>query len=151
MSLFCDCLDERRLVDLGFTGPKFTWNNRQVGDGLVRVRLDRVVANGEFLDLFNNYIVENVITTTSDHFAIVVKLSTLAKEMRATPVQQQFRFEAAWLRAPDYQEVMEKAWVEGQDSPMSLQSTCDKLRRLVGSLKRWSHDSFGSVHKGILK
>ncbi|KAI4986141.1 hypothetical protein ZWY2020_018771 [Hordeum vulgare] len=109
MSLFRDCLDECNLVDLGYVGPKFTWNNRQIGDDLVRVGLDRAVANGEFMDLFNNHRVENIITTTSDHFAIVVKLSTLAEEMRATPVQQQFRFEAAWLRAPDYRETMEKS------------------------------------------
>ena len=49
MSLFRDCLDECGLVDMGFTGPKYTWNNRQLGDDLVRVRLDRAVANGEFL------------------------------------------------------------------------------------------------------
>jgi hypothetical protein len=34
---------------------------------------------------------------------------------------------------------------------MSLQSTCDNLRRLAGSLKRWSHDSFGAIRKRIGK
>jgi hypothetical protein len=29
MSLFRECLDDCGLVDLGFSGPKFTWNNRQ--------------------------------------------------------------------------------------------------------------------------
>jgi hypothetical protein len=29
MELFRDCLDVCNLVDLGFSGPKFTWSNRQ--------------------------------------------------------------------------------------------------------------------------
>ena len=46
MNLFRDCLDDCGLVDLGFSGPKFTWNNRQSADAHVKVRLDRAVANG---------------------------------------------------------------------------------------------------------
>ena len=136
---------------MGFSGPKYTWNNRQAGDALVRIRLDRAVANGAFLELFDNFKVENVITTSSDHFAISISLSTLMEGKQTVPVQQQFRFEAAWLRAPDYRDVMERAWAEGKDGPLSLQSICDNLRRLSGSLKKWSHETFGSVRKKFLK
>jgi hypothetical protein len=134
--LFRDCLLDCGLVDLGFSGPKFTWNNREVGEDLVHVRLDRAVANGAFTERFSGFHVENVITTSSDHFAISIKLEGLADSPTTVPVQQTFRFEAAWLRAPDYREVMEKAWEEGRDGSTSLQSTCDNLQRLAGSLKR---------------
>jgi hypothetical protein len=125
-------------MDLGFSGPRFTWSNRQEGSDLVQVRLDRAVANGAFTDMFSGYSVENVITTSSDHLAISINLSRLEDENKHVPVQQSFRFEAAWLRAPDYREVMEKAWEEGRDSSRSLQSTFQNLQRLAGSLKRWS-------------
>jgi hypothetical protein len=52
MELFRDCLDECNLVDLGFSGPKYTWSNRQDAQCNIRVRLDRAVANGAFLNLF---------------------------------------------------------------------------------------------------
>ena len=100
MSLFRDCMEECGLVDLGYTGPKYTWNNRQEGDDLVRVRLDRAVANGDFLELFNDCKVENVITTTSDHFSLTIMVASMNDVTRPTPVHQQFHFEAAWLRAP---------------------------------------------------
>nr|XP_051190257.1 uncharacterized protein LOC127303581 [Lolium perenne] len=151
MSMFRECLDECGLMDLGFAGPKFTWNNRQEGDDLVRVRLDRAVANGSFTELFSGYRVENVITTSSDHLAVSITLAALEETAHVLPVQQQFRFEAAWLRAPDYQEVMERAWEEGRDGTHSLQSTCENLHRLAGSLKRWSAESFGAIRKKILK
>jgi hypothetical protein len=77
MSLFRNCLDVCSLVDLGFTGPKYTWNNRQEGDDLVRVHLDRAVANGKFMELFSSCLIENVITTSSDHFVISITLDFL--------------------------------------------------------------------------
>jgi hypothetical protein len=114
------------------------------------VRLDRAVANNAFMDLFCDFHVENVITTSSVHLAVLISLDS-AEVTRSDPVQQQFRFEAAWLRAPDYREVMERAWANGRDGSVSLQSTCDNLRNLAGTLKRWSHDSFGAVWKKIGK
>jgi hypothetical protein len=130
MSMFRDCIEECGLVDLGFTGPWFTWSNRQRGEDLVLVRLDRAVANAALMELFDGFRVENVITTTSDHLAISVTLTSLDDAPRQQPVQQMFRFEAAWLRAPDYREVMERSWMEGRDGSSSLQSTCDNLCRL---------------------
>jgi hypothetical protein len=52
---------------------------------------------------------------SSDHFTVSINLSRLEGMPRVAPVKQQFRFEAAWLRAPDYQEVMEYAWDEDKD------------------------------------
>jgi hypothetical protein len=128
MSMFRECLDECGLMDLGFAGPKFTWNNRQEGDDLVRVRLDRAVANGSFTELFSGYRVENVITTSSDHLAVSITLAALEETAHVLPVQQQFRFEAAWLRAPDYQEVME----HGRKAGMAPILCSPRVRTCIG-------------------
>jgi hypothetical protein len=37
MLLFCECLEDCELVDLGFTGPKYTWTNKQDANSNVRV------------------------------------------------------------------------------------------------------------------
>jgi hypothetical protein len=62
-------------MDLGYEGPKYTWSNRQEANSHIKVRLDRAVANGAFSMLFEDYTVENVITTSSDHYAIMINLS----------------------------------------------------------------------------
>jgi hypothetical protein len=64
-------------------------------------------ANGDFSQLFDDYVVENIITMSSDHYAVQV---TLARDTpdRSSPIQRGFRFEAMWLRAPDYREAMER-------------------------------------------
>jgi hypothetical protein len=102
MELFRNYLDECNLIDLGFCGPKFTWSNRQDAQCNIRVRLDRAVANNSFSELFPENSVENIITTSSDHFAIRISLLSDLLQSARPPVQQGFWYEAAWRRAEDY-------------------------------------------------
>jgi acetyl/propionyl-CoA carboxylase alpha subunit len=135
MNQFKDCLDECGLVDLGYSGPLFTWSNQQEGVDLVRVRLDRAVANGSFLAVFDDCVVENIITTTSDHFAVLVRLQKSLEYAEKKPVQSGFKFEAAWLRAPDYRDTLERAWADANIGPKSLQSTWASLNSVASSLQ----------------
>jgi hypothetical protein len=98
MELFRDCLDACNLVDLGFSGPKFTWSNRQDAQCNVRVRLDRAVANGSFSSLFGDCGVENIITTSSDHYANLISLCASEPHLSSLPVLQGFKYEAMWQR-----------------------------------------------------
>jgi hypothetical protein len=66
-------------------------------------------------------------------------------------VQSGFKYEAAWLRAPDYREMVEKAWTSLSDGPRSLQSTWSNLQSVASTLKTWSIESFGCVRKEIKK
>ncbi|KAM0911064.1 hypothetical protein ACQ4PT_013724 [Festuca glaucescens] len=151
MALFRDCLDTCGLMDLGFSGPKFTWSNRQCAEDHVKVRLDRAVDNEAFINSYDDCQVENIITTTSEHLAIYITLAKLSDNIKHMPVQHGFRFEAAWLRAPDYKEVMEKAWTECDDDDHSLHATWSTLHKVAGSLKSWSCESFGHIRNKIQK
>ena len=115
---FQQCLADCGLVDLGYCGPKHTWSNRQDPGRHVKARLDRAVANVKFSNLYEYCLVENVITTTSDHYDVHIALNNgkIPYDRGKTSydsrhVHQGFKFEAMWLRAPDYREFLEKAWV----------------------------------------
>jgi hypothetical protein len=135
INAFRECLQDCELRDLGFEGPKFTWSNRQDADTYVRVRLDRAVANGQFSRLFEDCAVENIITTSFDHYAVLISLESSSRLVSECPVQQTFKYEAMWLGAPDYKDVLEKAWSEGSTGIRSLQVTWTNLNRVAGSLK----------------
>jgi hypothetical protein len=149
--LFKECLDDCSLVDLGFIGPKFTWSNKQDGDRNVRVRLDRAVVNAAFSQLFDDCRVENVITTTSDHYALAVSFANFCEEQVNRPIAVGFRYEAAWQQAPDYKMVTKRAWADNSDGPPSLRSTWATLNGVAVSLGQWSRDSFGKVRRQIQK
>jgi hypothetical protein len=52
----------------------------------------------------------NLITTSSDHYAILIALERNSRNVPMQPVQHGFRFEAMWLSALDYKEFLENAW-----------------------------------------
>ncbi|KAM0829701.1 hypothetical protein ACQ4PT_066715 [Festuca glaucescens] len=147
--LFKECLEDCSLSDLGFSGPMFTWTNKQEADCNVRVRLDRVVANGEFMHLYDDFYVENVITTTSDHYALFIDMKKHSNLNVNQPVKMGFKYEAAWLRSPDYRPRLERTWESNSVGSVSLQSTWTKLQRVSNSLAQWSKDTFGAVRKEI--
>jgi hypothetical protein len=122
-------------MDLGFVGPKFTWTNRQDADHHVKVRLDRAVANGDFMQMFDGCSVENLITTSSDHYAVQIKLERGVIGNRSHVMSHSFKYEAMWRRAPDYKEVLERAWSAGSEGPSSLRSTWMNINRMASTLK----------------
>jgi hypothetical protein len=95
--------------------------------------------------------VENVVTTASDHFALSISLIQEHDPGPRNHVQQAFRFEAAWLRAPEYREFLDKAWMEGTDGLVSLSSTWSTLQNVALSLKKWDRETFGAVRNKINK
>lgn len=149
--LFRECPEDCDLVDLGFSGPKYTWNNRQEGNSNVKVRLDRAVANGQFIQLFDDYHVENIITSSSDHYAILISINSDSGHNDKSNFDHNFRYEAMWARATDYNEVVERKWNEGFVGPKNLQSIWSNSGKMAISLKQWSTNTFGSIRKEIKK
>uniref|UniRef100_A0A8I6Y3E3 Reverse transcriptase domain-containing protein n=1 Tax=Hordeum vulgare subsp. vulgare TaxID=112509 RepID=A0A8I6Y3E3_HORVV len=148
MGLFRDCLQICNLTDLGYVDPKFTWSNKQNAQCNVRVRLDRGVANGAFFELFSECYVQNVITSSSDHYALHLIL-TRAPVGEGPPVQHGFRYEAAWRRADDYHAVVDASWDCHRVDANPIHSVWTNLNHVAGKLKVWSRASFGSVSRDI--
>jgi hypothetical protein len=134
------------LVDLGFSGPKFTWNNRQAGNDNVKVR-----SNGKFNQLFDECHVQNVITSSSDHYAILISINKKPWHSENTYFKKGFKYEAMWARAPDYNDVVEKNWNDGFVGARNLHSVWTNLGRMATLLKQWSKSTFGSIQKKIKK
>ncbi|KAJ1270996.1 hypothetical protein BS78_06G095000 [Paspalum vaginatum] len=141
MRFFRECLEDCELTDLGFSGPKYTWSNRHEGNDNVKVRLDRAVANGHFTQLFDESYLENIITATSDYYAILVTINGKLCHKEKNFFDSTFKYEAMWARAADYNDFVEKKWTEGFDD----------LGRMPTSLKQWNTRTFGSVRKEIKK
>lgn len=63
MSAFRDC----QLLDLGFYGQKFTWTNKRKKTPILE-RLDRGLANADWIHLFPNSRLTSLPRLTSNHF-----------------------------------------------------------------------------------
>jgi hypothetical protein len=74
MDAFAECLSVCGLMDIGFTGYEFTWNNKRMGEENIQCRLDRGTATASFLQMFPLTKVEHIVTEESDHMAILIKV-----------------------------------------------------------------------------
>jgi hypothetical protein len=72
MKNFRDMVDSCHLLDLGFSGPTFTWCNRQGRASFIKERLDRAMANSKWCDLFPSQQVCILAARSSDHAPLLL-------------------------------------------------------------------------------
>lgn len=134
-------MNEFGLVDLGFAGHPFTWNNKRIDSHNIQERLDRGIASYSWRLLYPNATIKHLTPHQSDHKPILLYTSP------PQPTQPcPFRFESMWLRDNSVYRVVEEAgkqFVRG--SPAFVLST--KLRVTKLALKTWNLVTFGNVHE----
>jgi hypothetical protein len=115
------------LIDLGFSGPAYTWTNKRFTSNIIFERLDRCLANAEWCDLFPNTNVFNLPIMFGDHAPIL--LSTQSQYRRP---KLKFKFENWWTMEEDFQNVAKTAWELSANKPFHSRTT-----NLAGTLKKW--------------
>lgn len=126
-----------KLVDLGFSGPSFTWVHGLSSDTFAGARLDRALGNMEWRTSFSNTCVLHLPRFHSDHSPILVK-------SKASPLNgrsNSFRFQAAWYSHPNFAEWL-ASFCDTCDSTIS-----DKTKSFTEKVKIWSRDVFGDINK----
>ncbi len=105
ISAFKNCLDARNLLDLGFSGPQFTWTNKRPND-LVMERLDKVLCNPSWKLCFEETNVLHLPRVSSDHNPILIELNLIRQVFGRRP----FRLETIWFSDPSFPKLVEDSW-----------------------------------------
>lgn len=84
---FIDTLDP---IDLGFSGPKFTWCNNHHESARVSERIDRALASTRWIHHFPDFSVWHLPRIASDHCRILISTNTVIR------YRSPFRFEQFW-------------------------------------------------------
>ena len=107
MEGFRESLSKCGLFDLGFVGQRFTWCNERFGEQRTLLRLDRMVANSSWSELYPEARVYHRSMSSSDHCLLYLSLKNILPKK---PVKKRFQFEAMWAREEGCKEVVEGAW-----------------------------------------
>lgn len=70
-------LTDHGLIDLGFHGHPYTWNNGRVGGANIQARLDRSFTNDQWWTLFPEVSITHLPAIQSDHRPLLLKLHTV--------------------------------------------------------------------------
>ena len=135
MQLFRDVVDECSFLDLGFVGPQFTWSKHFAAGHSVWERLDRGLANYEWLTRFAGARVHHLHSNSSDHRPILIVPAGLEVDRK----KKLFRFEEMWLSDKGCAETVESVW-RSQNFDHSNFRVMAKIEKCGVELLKWSRD-----------
>ncbi|XP_050238375.1 uncharacterized protein LOC126687864 [Mercurialis annua] len=139
MEAFRRVLDDCGLIDLGWSGNNFTWDNGRVGVDNIKQRLDRFLATSEWIALFPDYSSQHLVRISLDHCPICLHLTGVERyEIK----KRVFRFEAMWLSHPDCEEIVKGGWNLAQGADV-----VNKISNCASSLATWNEEAFGNIYK----
>lgn len=145
MQAFREVLDTCVFLDLGFTGPQFSWQGNRHGH-VIWERLDRGVANYDWMARFSTTTIKHLHCVASDHRLILLVFDPNGEAARWK--RKPFCFEEMWLAEQECGATVKRVWeIQLSGNPMFRVVT--KIKRCKKLLKSWSKDHFGSVKNQI--
>ncbi|CAL1402226.1 unnamed protein product [Linum trigynum] len=105
--LFTERMNLAELVDLGFSGVRFTWSRGENMQSYKASRLDRSLYNIRWNSVFPYSSVLHLPRYHSDHCPI---LTSVAAQPSGQQPMKAFRFEAAWLTDERLRSVVAESW-----------------------------------------
>lgn len=133
---FRDTLEVCNLVDLGFSGVPFTYDNKRHGAANVHVRLDRAVTTAAWRHLFAFLSVVHVASPCSDHVVLLLKGEL---DMGRTTARN-CRYELFWERDEGLLDVIKDAW-SSVGNVHNMAQLQEALNKTMDALQLWSKKS----------
>lgn len=111
---FVEMINNCQLMDLGFEGSRFTWQNSRSGLATIRERLDRSMANNEW---------RTIPHTHSDHHPILTCCDGIITPL----LTNRFRFELAWTTHPNCEDIIRDI----RNSSTSVYETLNRVPEIM--------------------
>lgn len=133
------------LLDIGYIGHDFTWSNGRSGSDNIQARLDRVLVNSTWNQLFPSLRVKHLGRYKSDHAPLLFEFDRMEENNLPQQKRKRFRFENMWMKHPDFVNFVKDSWI----SCNSLLSVSEKIQICGEKLLWWDEMVFGNVKRKI--
>ncbi|XVE85069.1 hypothetical protein DITRI_Ditri17bG0062700 [Diplodiscus trichospermus] len=137
------------ILDGGFhalpiSAPLFTWSS-SCNQNLILEKLDGGLVTEALLNCFPHSTEFHLRVSSSDHMALLFKISEREKASRAK--SRNFKFENSWISRPDYEEVIKKSLIPSDSH--STASLAASVRSCGKALLRWNREVAGHLQTKI--
>ncbi|XP_015161044.1 uncharacterized protein [Solanum tuberosum] len=127
------------LMDLGFSGQKFTWSNNRGIHSRVWKRLDRAMVNDPWLEQMPQTTIIHLPSVGSDHCPLLMEMNN-----RSEDHTKYFKFLNCWADQPNFLDIVQACWDREQEGN-SMWKFHQKLKRLARTISSWSKEEFGDI------
>ncbi|XP_009592356.1 uncharacterized protein [Nicotiana tomentosiformis] len=140
---FAHCVDTCALHDLRFKGIMYTWWNGMSDIDWIFNRLDRFLANQQFLDLFPALEVVHLIKYGSDHAPLL-----LSCNIDIVQIKKPFKFLNFRTKHESFMNPVKEYWeADTIGNPFIIFQS--KLKKVKSALVAWSKETFRDIFKQI--
>jgi hypothetical protein len=143
MEDFVHTLEECGLSDLGFKGPKFTWNNGRGRGDFTQERLDRAIANFKSCDNFDKIDAKVLASRSYNHNLLL--LSFIKGREQMWKKRRSFCVEASWSHHAGYKVVVKQSWRKKERGEDPWKNMHGNLTRCQRVLKQWVREEVGNA------
>lgn len=140
---FNEFMEEFQLLEFNRDGPNFTFSNKQLP--LVLSRLDRFVANVDWVECFKGHTERIMGYNESDHRLL------LLMETNKGGGPKPFRFEPHWFEVKGLFEKIKEWWGNFEVNGHAGSVLAKKLKLLKQKLRQWAKEEFGRFVEKISK
>ncbi|XP_060212131.1 uncharacterized protein LOC132639718 [Lycium barbarum] len=105
---FAFCVNSYDLFDMGFKGSPYTWWNGRAAEDYIFKRLDIIMVNSQYREVFSQIEVEHLTRTGSDHSPMLLSCGEATINLK-----KPFRFLNFWTQHESFQEVVKQHWQTG--------------------------------------
>ncbi|KAL4311787.1 hypothetical protein GQ457_01G016100 [Hibiscus cannabinus] len=130
-SMFNDFIFDTGLIDMGFSGPQFTWKRDSLSQ-----RLDRCLCNGEWYNEFAKSKVFHLHKLGYDHRPLLLYM----RDGINLQTQRPFRYIATWNNHPDFNNLLKSTWLDGR-------SVSENIADFQGKRREWSLENFSHIDR----
>ncbi|XP_050249321.1 uncharacterized protein LOC126696682 [Quercus robur] len=138
MEAFRNALLHCGLIDLGYRGNIFTWQNGRPGDAFVQERLDRACATLDWRERFPHVVVNHLQVSYSDHDPIFIIINGSAGNTRRKKIPK--RFEEKWAIHPECEAIIQEVWSREPPRGSPMFRLFSKIRDCRMALVAWSQN-----------
>nr|XP_023881746.1 uncharacterized protein LOC111994120 [Quercus suber] len=133
---FKDCLDFCSMVDMGFSGPRYTWTNKRDVNNLILERIDRFFMNPDWCVLYPEAKVTHLPRCHSDHCLVLMETNP----SRSVRLNRPFRFQEFWLSDMSFPNVVSSAW-------SCNRKLAESIEIFSKEANLWNRNHFGNIHQ----
>ncbi|XP_022042079.1 uncharacterized protein LOC110944741 [Helianthus annuus] len=142
MREFFDCIQHVELMDVQSHGLHFTWNQKpKEGIGVLK-KIDRIMSNVKFMDLFPDTYALFKPARVSDHTPCVLKLASIARK-KLKP----FKFSNFLTTKEEFRRYVTTEWAKGIQG-FAMFSVVKKMRNLKPRFRKLLYQQ-GNLHEKV--